>query len=100
MTKVFVPNKTEHDYSDAERFGQIVFLSEGHLRRNDMVGHREIMSKAIVNSSSMDYIVITGLSVMSAVAAAMFAAKHGKLNLLLWDHGQYHDCKFKMLVSG
>ena len=100
MVKVYVPNRSDHDYSDARRYGEVVFLTQGHLQRNDMPGHRKLMSAAIANSSPKDYIVITGLSVISAMAAAMFADKHGKLNLLLWDHGSYQGCKVTMLVSG
>ena len=65
-----------------------------------MTGHRNVMSKTIANSSPKDYIVITGLSVITAMAAAMFAAKHRQLNLLLWDHGRYQSCNLPMLVSG
>lgn len=57
------------------------------------------MADAIANSSPDDYIVITGLSVMTAVAAAMFASKHKQLNILLWDHGRYQHCNIPVLVS-
>jgi hypothetical protein len=42
------------------------------------------MFAPIINASeSHDYILITGLTVMTCIATGMFAYKHGRLNLLI-----------------
>jgi len=84
MAKVFIINESSHDYNDAKRYGELVFLSSGLINRyatNQMV--REFSPK-LLSSTFEDYILITGLSVMSCIACSMFAALHNRLNLLLY----------------
>lgn len=94
MSHVYVVNKstnrgTGHDFSPAEKFGEIIFLSEGPMNRystNNM--HRkfgEIMDK----SGPEDYIVPCSLNVMNAIASSVFAVMHKRLNLLLFKDGEY-----------
>ena len=41
------------------------------------------------DSSPNDYMLITSMNVVNAIGAAVFARKHGKLNLLLYREGEY-----------
>lgn len=89
--RVFIVNKSAHDFSDAERFGTLVFITEGKLNRfsaNDM--HRQA---ALVFAESVstihDYIVPCSLNVLNSIVCATFACKHGRLNLLLFKQGKY-----------
>ena len=87
--KVYIVNKSAHDFSAAEPFGEIVFLSTGPMNRyacNNM--YREF-SKAMEYSHEGDYIVPCSLNVMNSIACAIFARRHGKLNLLLFKDGDY-----------
>lgn len=89
MPNVFVVNKSSHDFSSAKEYGELVFLSSGPMNRystNNMV--REF-SEIMKNSSPGDYIVPCSLNVMNAIACAIFAHKHGVLNLLLFRRGEY-----------
>ena len=89
MAKVYVVNKSAHDFSDAQNYGDIIFLSEGSMNRyatNNM--HRQF-TELLTNSTENDYIVPCSLNVMNSIACAIFAAKHGKLNLLLFKDGKY-----------
>lgn len=89
MSKVFIVNKSAHDFSAANKYGEVVFLSEGSMSRystNSMIRQfREIMK----DSEDSDYIVPCSLNVMNSIACAIFAHKHGKLNLLLFKDGSY-----------
>ncbi len=89
MPKVFIVNKSSHDFRPAEKYGRIVFLSEGPVNRyqtNSMVRQfKDIME----GSGSSDYIVPCSLNVMNSIACAIFAHKHGRLNLLLFKDGTY-----------
>lgn len=89
MSKVFVVNRSNHDFSRAEEFGELVFCTEGRMNRfatNDMIRRfSEVMSK----SSEEDYVLLCSLNVMNAIACAVFAYKHGALNLLLYKDGKY-----------
>lgn len=89
MAKVFIVNKSAHDFSEAKYYGDITFLSEGSMNRyatNNM--HRKFYD-ALKDSSSDDYIVPCSLNVMNSIACAIFAKMHGRLNLLLFKNGKY-----------
>jgi len=84
MSKVLIVNKSNHDFTDAERYGELVFMSYGPINRyatNQMVRKFQFY---IDKSKPDDYLLITGLSVMSTIAGSMMALKHGRLNLLLY----------------
>jgi hypothetical protein len=89
MTKVYIVNKSAHDFTEAEKYGELVFITEGRLNRfnvNDM--HRQA-SDAMENSSHKDYIVPCSLNVLNSIVCATFAVKHKCLNLLLFKQGDY-----------
>lgn len=89
MRKVYIVNHSNHDFSDAERFGKIIFMTGGRMNRystNDMARQ---FSEALEDSSPDDYIVLCSLNVMNAIATAIFSHKHGTLNLLLFKEGKY-----------
>ena len=89
MNKVYIVNKSAHDFSAASAYGKIIFLSEGSMNRyatNSMIRQ---FSQVMGNSDRDDYIVPCSLNVMNSIACAIFANKHGKLNLLLFKDGKY-----------
>jgi len=95
MPKVFVVNKstsksgTGHDFSPAEKFGEIVFLSKGPMNRYSTNNMHRRFTEVMQNSNPDDYIVPCSLNVMNIIAGAVFAFMHGKLNLLLFKEGEY-----------
>ena len=84
MRKVFVVNRGCHDLSDAERFGELVFLSEGAINRYAVANMYREFVRHLQSSDPEDLLLITGLSVMSSIACAIFARMHGRINLLLY----------------
>lgn len=87
--KVYVANKSAHDFSDAEKYGRLIFVTEGKLNRfnvNDM--HRRA-SDAMSKSKASDYIVPCSLNVLNSIICSTFAVMHGRLNLLLFKEGSY-----------
>ena len=89
MSKVYVVNRSAHDFSAAEQFGKIVFLSEGPMNRYACNNMYRAFSEVMKDSCEGDYIVPCSLNVMNSIACAMFAKKHGRLNLLLFKSGDY-----------
>jgi len=86
---VYIVNKSSHDFKEAEKYGKVVFLSEGSMNRyatNSMVRQFE---EAMKLSKGDDYIVPCSLNVMNSIACAIFAHKHSSLNLLLFKDGIY-----------
>ena len=89
MTKVYIVNRSAHDFSAADKYGKVIFLSEGSMNRystNSMFRQFEAIMK---DSEENDHIVPCSLNVMNSIACAIFAHKHGKLNLLLFKDGSY-----------
>lgn len=89
MQKVFVVNKSAHDFSAAEQFGELHFMSEGPMNRYSCNHMYRTFSKAMEHSGEHDFIVPCSLNVMNSISCAIFAYKHGRLNLLLFKDGEY-----------
>ena len=87
--KVFVVNRSSHDFTPAKKFGEIVFLSEGKMSRYQTNNMLREFEELLASSQPTDYIVPCSLNVMNCVACALFAHKHGTLNLLLYKEGEY-----------
>lgn len=85
MKKVYVVNESSHDFSDTERFGKLIFLSKGPLRKFDVNHMSRIFVKAMKDSEAGDYIVPCSLNAMNVIVAGIFASKHHRLNLLLFN---------------
>ena len=89
MPYVYVLNRAGHDYSDAERFGTLVFCSEGSFDKLDIQQMYREMSKALEDSQSDDFILLTSLTSLCSVACSIFAIKHNCVNLLIHTREGY-----------
>jgi len=86
---VYVVNDGGHDFSAAEKFGPLVFLSKGPINRYAITQMYRKFSDVLKNSKPYDYILCTSLTQMNMVATAIMAAKHGKINLLIHKNDGY-----------
>lgn len=89
MPKVLVTNHSGHDHSDAQRFGELVFMTQGPIQRYDTNNMYRSMAATIELSKPDDYILLTSLTSLCSIACSMFAFKHGCLNLLIWKGSRY-----------
>ena len=88
-SRVYIVNRGAHDYTDAERFGDLVFCTEGSLNKQDISQmYRELLA-ALEDSVPEDFLVLTSLNSLCSIACAMFAARHHRLNLLIYSNGRY-----------
>jgi hypothetical protein len=83
MPKVYVINKSSHDFSAAEQFGELVYLSDRTINRYATNKMYRQFDKTMRHSEATDYILITSLSVMNVIACVLFALRHKCLNLLI-----------------
>ncbi len=84
MRKVYVVSPSYHDYSSAEEYGELIYLSEQTLNKFATTSMMRLFESGLENSSPEDYILIAGAPVMTILASSVFAVKHGRLNLLLF----------------
>ena len=89
MPAVYIVNKSNHNFTPAKDYGNLVFLSYGPMNRYSTNNMFRIFREGLENSSPDDYIVPCSLNIMNAIACSIFAHKHGKLNLLLYKDGKY-----------
>jgi len=88
-SKVFIVNKSGHDFSMAKQFGELIFLSEGKLNKLSVNHMFREFNEQLCTSSPSDLILPTGLSIMTGVACGIFGAIHGRLNLLVYVDKKY-----------
>ena len=94
MPKVYVINKGGHDYSEANKYGELHFLSEGPISKFAVSKIYRDFAMSLRESTPADYILLTGLTTMACIACACFSFLHdGKLNLLLFKNGKYIERK-------
>lgn len=92
MPKVFVINRSNHDYSKARKYGQLHFLSDGPMDKYQVANMDRQFREKLADSRPDDFILVTSLTVMCSVACVIFAMKHNRLNLLLYNdanRGEY-----------
>lgn len=90
--KVYIVADGGHDYSDAERFGDIVFLSTTPIHRHAVDNMVRTFNEILKKSSPEDYLLVTQYTNMVVVATAIMSHLHGKVRLILFDHnGRYLD---------
>lgn len=84
--KIYIPNRSSHDFSAAESFGELVFVTNGRVNRYDTNQMHRDVEIALCDSTENDYIIITSLSSLCSILTSFFVQKHGKLNLLLFEN--------------
>ena len=96
MPKVFIPNRGGHDYSDAARFGEIIFITEGLLDPTKTgLMYRQLVH-ALKDSRSDDFLLLSGLPILNTMAGAIMGRMHGVLNLLVFHYGEYIQRTFML----
>ncbi len=88
-TKVFIPNKSGHDFSPAEQYGQPVYATTGLINRFAVGEQARMWANCIKSSVPKDFILVTSLTNLVVIGAAMFGFLHGRINLLLYRNGKY-----------
>lgn len=90
MRSVYIVNKGGHDYSDAARYGDVKFITEGIIKdRFNPSSLYRLCAEALKDSTPQDLIVLTSLTLLCSIACSVFARKHGFLNLLMFKDGKY-----------
>jgi len=89
MKKVFVINDSGHDMSDAQRYGELVVLTAGEIKKYHLTWLYRKFIERFEGCSQDDYILISGPVVANCVACSIFAVKHKRLNLLLFTGEKY-----------
>jgi len=94
MPRVYITNKSGHDFSAAQKFGDFVYLSEGTINPFAVAKIYRQFAKELKESTPDDFLLITGLSLMNGIAFAIMGRKHGRLNILQYfSQTQTYKCR-------
>lgn len=89
MKKVYIPNKSGHDFSAAEKFGELVYLTRGNIDRFGVTNlYREII-EGMEEATEHDFWLISSLAIVNSIGCAILARKFGKVNFLIFKEGIY-----------
>ena len=87
--KVFIGNQSGHDFSPSSKYGIPVYVTKGLVNRFAVNYMARRWASALVRSDPKDYVLLTSLTILTVVGAAIFAYLHGSLNLLIYRNGKY-----------
>jgi len=84
--KVYVINYSDQDMSPAERFGDLIYLTEGrgiNIFNTDLL-LSEIKPK-LEDINEEDFLLLSGPPVLNILASALVWFKYGRVNVLIFD---------------
>lgn len=85
MPKVWVVNYAGHNYEPAESFGEIGYLSHGYVSMGNLERLFYSMVESVRETDNEDYLLLSGLLLLNAIAAIAWLERHGKAKMLSWD---------------
>jgi hypothetical protein len=83
--RVYVPSKSHHDFSDASRYGTLVWLTEGPQNRFELNNMYRHVASVMADAQSGDYLLITGPTTVNVIAASILANRFGRINYLIFN---------------
>lgn len=95
MSTVYVTQENGHDFSKAEAYGDVVFLThddlnnlKGSLHNEDVLAR--VRGRLIKFNEQEDWIVVTGSPYITAAVFLILGAKHvRKVQVLRWDNREF-----------
>jgi hypothetical protein len=84
--RVYVPNKSYHDFESAEEFGDLVFITEGRIpNRYQLNELAMVCGDALEDAHRDDYLLVAGPTTLNCIVSAILAHKFGRVNFLIYD---------------
>jgi len=90
--KVLVVNRGHHQYNDAKKFGELVFLTEGRV---NVFSSSNLQYEIDMNiekcANAEDYLLLSGHILPNAIAIHKLLKMFGKIKMLIWigNIGEY-----------
>jgi hypothetical protein len=91
--KVYVLGDGGHDYSDAERFGKLVFLNIPRHMKWDIAQLYEALQEGLSEAEPNDLLIVSHLASHCCVATALLVEWFGRVNFLIYRKDRYEEHK-------
>jgi len=88
MAKVYVVNNANYDYSKAEQYGELIYVTRGKLPIFKTNTVRAMLEKGLVKFTKDDYLLISGPAIVSVMAATILYNKFDTVKFLVFDAKQ------------
>tara|TARA_Y100000310_G_scaffold334343_1_gene413933 strand:- start:169 stop:600 length:432 start_codon:yes stop_codon:yes gene_type:complete len=86
---VFVTNLGAHNYQSAKEYGELRFLTRGKIKRYSTNTIYRDFIDGMSDAEPGDYLLVSSLSILNSIAAAILARRFGVVNFLLFSDGEY-----------
>lgn len=85
MPKVYVTNLAGYDYSPAEIYGDMIYMSRGYIKPQDL-NKQIIKVQAIISESERDdFLLLSGNNLICALALQHWMTIHNACQIIHWD---------------
>lgn len=94
VTKVFVTNFAGHDYTKAEKYGTITWITKGYVSFHSLDRVKFRICEALVDCREDDWLLLSGIPMICVVSALYWYHRHKKVKLLVHDkkgNGDYRE---------
>lgn len=85
MPTVWIPNKAGHDFSLAERYGNLQSITEGNINLVQVDRLLYTIAGKLSSAESHDLLILSGHVVLCLLSACILLTKFGFVNLLIFN---------------
>ena len=85
MSRVWIANYAGHEYLPAAQYGSLKYITKGYISFSSLDRLKFHIATQISESQPNDFLLLSGTTIISVIAALIWFAMHGKIRLLNWD---------------
>jgi len=84
--RVFITNYAGHTYDGARQYGNLVALTKGYVSFGSLDRMKyNVFERILKDTEREDWLLLSGVPIISAIAAMLWFTYHGKCKMLIWD---------------
>lgn len=100
MSIVYIPNHAGHDYTAANKFGDVKVITTGRLEKYKLHEFYTLCEEELKEANEDDYILLSGLSSVCVIACSILSHRFGRLNILVYKGDRYVKYNFNFNEEG
>lgn len=85
MTNVFILNNIGHDYSEAEKYGELRTATAGNLPIFYTTQMINILKNGLEDFDKEDFLLLSGPAVVGAMATQLILSRFDSVKVLIYD---------------
>lgn len=90
---VYAVNYSALNYSNAEQFGEVVYMTKGVLDLDKLDYYDSIISKYLQDSVEEDMLLFSGSNLVCGIALKNWLKLHPTCTVLYWEKKKREYCK-------